>query len=382
MQRTFTADELLLDDSFINYCNKANAKDALLWENYLLQHPGEKATIEEAKAFVCGLKAMLREEEKQQSIQNLLGLMQAQQTTHDRLSEMEPPSRKISRIHWWLAAASLAFIVILGTWILKGGSTASTVATTSNNTSGDRVVSVLYHDQVAKTGAAQKKIFFLTDGTKVTMNANSIVSISSTFGRTERLVSLEGEAFFEVKHNAGLPFIVRLEDFDVKVLGTMFNVKSYSGEKTSEATLVKGKVEIVLKNDPGKKLFLNPNQKVVVNNTQPGELSTAENTSIDGKERIATVDVQSSSLSSDGVSIIETDWMQNRLEINDETFIDLKSKLERKYDVRINFSDEYVKMYKFTALFENESIDQVLKAMQLSYSFKYTIQNNEITISK
>jgi ferric-dicitrate binding protein FerR (iron transport regulator) len=80
--------------------------------------------------------------------------------------------------------------------------------------------------------------------------------------------------------------------------------------------------------------------------------------------------------------VIETAWAKNRFEIVNETFGEIKNKIERWYNVKIFFKDEEVTQYPFTASFENESIEQVLKALQYAYYFSYTKNGNEITISK
>ena len=74
--------------------------------------------------------------------------------------------------------------------------------------------------------------------------------------------------------------------------------------------------------------------------------------------------------------------MQNTLVIEDESFEMIKEKLERWYNVRLIFKDEKVKAYGFTGTFKHESIEQVLKAFQDSYFFNYTIDGQDITISK
>jgi ferric-dicitrate binding protein FerR (iron transport regulator) len=228
------------------------------------------------------------------------------------------------------------------------------------------------------TAKGQKKQITLSDGTTIVLNAGSSLHTDKDFGTENRTVYLSGEALFDVTHNADLPFVVHVADYDIKVLGTLFNVKAYPGEKTSETALLRGKVQI-LKKDGGD-LTLVPNQKVVFRNIGKATVQADS-----AKSTAATLSVQKIvpvHFSSKDSAVIETAWAQNRLEIVNEHFADMKEKLERWYNVKIVFKDAEVGRYTFTATFENENIQQVLQALQYAYHFNYKIQGGEIMISK
>ena len=92
------------------------------------------------------------------------------------------------------------------------------------------------------------------------MNSNSEIQYSTTYGENERKILLSGEAYFEVTPDKNRPFRVETPDFTVKVLGTAFNVASYTGNDHSGATLISGKVAI--KNNRREELLvLHPGQK-------------------------------------------------------------------------------------------------------------------------
>ena len=84
----------------------------------------------------------------------------------------------------------------------------------------------------------------LSDGTRVFLNAETKLKFPTKFQKEERVVVLEGEAYFEVRKDATHPFIVKANDVDVKVLGTSFNLRSYSDENSIATTLVSGKVAV------------------------------------------------------------------------------------------------------------------------------------------
>lgn len=101
----------------------------------------------------------------------------------------------------------------------------------------------------------------LPDSSQVRLNAGSILIFQEHFGKT-RTVYLNGEAYFNVAHNKNKPFIVNTTDMEVEVLGTVFNVSSYSGDNISSTTLESGKVNIHFKNADFEDIILSPNERI------------------------------------------------------------------------------------------------------------------------
>lgn len=123
--------------------------------------------------------------------------------------------------------------------------------------------SIQYHTLIVPTGKMQSLV--LSDGTRVTVNAKSTLKYPVVFSDSLREVYLEGEALFEVTKDQGKPFIVSGKDFEVDVLGTVFNVMSYDEEPMSRITLIEGnvrttagKVSVLLK--PGEQASILPEQ--------------------------------------------------------------------------------------------------------------------------
>jgi len=98
----------------------------------------------------------------------------------------------------------------------------------------------------------------LPDGSKVFLNSGSVFKISAEFNEENRNSELSGEAFFEVAHNPEKPFLVKTKDYQVKVLGTQFNVKSYPTAKQSKTSLLKGSVQV---NSSKAALMLKPGEQ-------------------------------------------------------------------------------------------------------------------------
>ena len=185
---------------------------------------------------------------------------------------------------------------------------------------------------------------------------------------------LEGEGYFDVVHNAQKPFTVHTAKIDIRDIGTIFNVKAYGTDKTTEASLIKGAVEIILNNKTKSKILLNPNHKLVLLNNK--DLNIAEG-KINGK---ALFVVRNVTKNTDNDSVVETDWTQNKLTFFDQPFDEIAVQMERWYGVKINILNPDVKAYHFTATFDHEDVTQVLEALKLSGNFKYRKEGDIISI--
>lgn len=126
----------------------------------------------------------------------------------------------------------------------------------NNNLSKDAILNQV----VVPYGKRQKVL--LSDGTLVQLNAGSKLTFPAAFSGKTREVYLKGEGFFEVHKNAEVPFIVKTDNIDIKVLGTKFNVSAYEDEQVTSAVLVEGKVNVTQKNKifSNKQFTLNPGQ--------------------------------------------------------------------------------------------------------------------------
>ncbi len=119
--------------------------------------------------------------------------------------------------------------------------------------------------------AGQRAELTLSDSTKVWLNAKTTLTFPSHFEGGNRSVTLDGEGYFNVTHNKNKPFIVKTEQYDIKVLGTEFNVHAYKGNPIFETSLLKGSVQIESANHRDN-LLLEPNKKAY---TDHGQLKTS-----------------------------------------------------------------------------------------------------------
>jgi len=241
--------------------------------------------------------------------------------------------------------------------------------------------------QEITTPAGAKSQITLPDGTNVWLNAKSHIKYSSEYGAKNRIVELDGEAFFDVETNPSKVFIVRTSEIDVKAYGTVFNVKSYPEENTIETTLLEGKIGVTRK-DLDKKsdeVVMEPNQRVVYYR-KIQELQEVDSESSEADNQVAEVKRPEQKLTyliSKGIDPHNfTSWKDGTLFISSETLERLAVKLERKYDVKIHFEDETLKNLKFTGSLENETVEQVMEAIGIAAQIDYTIEDRDIWLKQ
>jgi ferric-dicitrate binding protein FerR (iron transport regulator) len=227
----------------------------------------------------------------------------------------------------------------------------------------------------------------LPDGSKVWLNAGSKLTYNKDFGNNIREVELTGEAFFDVVHinspvhGQAVPFIIHTPQIDVHVVGTAFNVKSYPGDRQTETSLLRGKVEVLIHSRPDEKIILRPNEKLVVMNDEEMPRSTLPNKPTTIKNQPFVSVSKLSYTASDSIQV-ETAWVQNKLVFDNESFTEVAAKMERWYNVQFQFNDKQTRELRFSGVFENETIEQALAYMSITAPFHYAITGNKITIKR
>ena len=220
----------------------------------------------------------------------------------------------------------------------------------------------------------------LPDGSSVWLNASSKLTYGENFGKKLREVNLTGEAFFDVVKDPSHPFIIHTTVVDVKVLGTAFNVRSYPNDANTETSVLRGQVEVTVKNRENTRYYLKPNEKVIVANG----LVRTSNPNTKKQEYIRPiVSIQPLTYYYVDSSIVETSWVENKLVFQEnETFSEVALKMERWYGVHISFEDPRVAEYRMYGSFTSETIRQALDALKIGFNFNYKMNKDEIIITK
>ncbi len=222
---------------------------------------------------------------------------------------------------------------------------------------------------------------YLPDGTRVWLNAASHIVYNKDFGKTDREVNLSGEAFFDVAHDPAKPFVIHAARIDIKVLGTSFNVKSYPADKTTETVLIRGSIEVAIRNRTNKKIILKPNEKLVIDNDDSATLRRhiATHLATSPAEHSPVTILRPTYEHTTG-TMVETSWVDNKLIFQDMRFGNLAKDMERWYGVSIAFARPELEQLQFTGSFQQETIRQALDALRLTATFNYTISGNQINI--
>lgn len=209
-------------------------------------------------------------------------------------------------------------------------------------------------DMVVDVEKGQKAKITLPDGTLVWINSDSKLTYGNRFDSDERVVHLEGEAYFEVTPDKERPFTVETGLLSVTALGTSFNVKSYAEEQLVSATLMTGKIEVRSVEDSH---ILLPNQKLIFNK-QTGQM---DKSTIENAENYAF-------------------WKYNSLHFDAETFENIAHTLERYYNTQIVFESESLKKYRFTGSPGNTSLESILQILSLTSPLSYEVKDNVIIL--
>jgi transmembrane sensor len=343
---------------------------------HLQQNGGDQYLYEMLSAYWLQHPDLLQEEanDEEERFQRIVHATTPPTTITASRAVSEAAARTIS-FRRWLSYAAM-FIGLAGCayfiyWYKTGNKSISPAVTANNG----------INEVVAKPGSRSKLV--LPDGTQVWLNAESRITYQHSFNTKKREVSLEGEAFFDVTHDAERPFIVHTSGIDIKVLGTAFNVKSYASDETIETTLLRGSIEVVKKDDPAApKVILRPHEKLVFNKH---ELVNDEDTATHAPIKLIRVQEPGISIRMlpknrpDSV-MKETSWLYNKLNFDGDSFEELAAKMERWYDVHITIRNERLKRVRLKGSFDVETIRQALEALRVSVPFEYEMEGGEVTI--
>lgn len=200
--------------------------------------------------------------------------------------------------------------------------------------------------QIINIPMGAKSKLVLPDSSIVWLNSGSTLSYPQQFGEN-RPVTLAGEAYFEVSKNKK-PFVVSTNYGNVKVKGTSFNVKAYTDDNAFETTLEEGVVAFVVKNTENE-VTLRPGEQI-------------EKTS--AGFNVKKVETK-----------YFTSWKEGKLLFNKEPFPDFIKKLERWYNVKIEYSDPELDKLWYTGTIEMETISEVMEMISKAAPVKYSFNN-------
>ncbi len=207
----------------------------------------------------------------------------------------------------------------------------------------------IYNTVTVPRGGEYKLV--LADGTIVWLNSDSHIRYPVTFSGNTRQVELEGEAYFEVAKDVEKPFIVRMNEYNVRVTGTQFNVRNYLNESLA-TTLVEGGVQI--------------ERKGKVDRLRPGQQAVLENNEI----RIRVVNVEE-----------QVAWRHGAFGFTQCRLENIMEELARWYDVDVFYMNQQVKDYHFSAWFKrSSSINEVINILEKTKKISLDLKGRILTV--
>lgn len=248
---------------------------------------------------------------------------------------------------WLMVTAILTIVITAGYFI------------TSRNTVTESVSAI--SEQIEKhTPRGHRSSILLRDGSKVSLNSETKITYDENFGIDNRRIYLEGEAFFEVAKDEDLPFVVTSKNLITRALGTSFNVRDYGDEDSASIALATGKVKVKRSQNPTKKfkIFLNPNEQVILNKSSQKWSKTSFE-----PEKVLS-------------------WKDSNLNFEDMSLARIIKTLERWYDVKIKVRGEGIEklMYEGTGIFQKQSLENVLDTLGYTMGFESSINDKQIII--
>lgn len=192
----------------------------------------------------------------------------------------------------------------------------------------------------------------LADGTKVYLNAVSSIKYPTHFNGDQRIVELDGEAYFEVAKNKDKPFIVKSGQQSIEVLGTHFNVHAYNNESIVKTTLLEGSVAVSYKN-----------QKTIL---KPGQQSSMA----DNWKKIAIKEVDTQAAIA---------WKNGRFKFDNADLKTVMKQLERWYGIKVEYRGDVSDVRFNGGTFMNKNLSEVLKVLELN-NIKFKVEGNTVVV--
>ncbi|HUW91535.1 MAG TPA: FecR domain-containing protein [Bacteroidales bacterium] len=373
-----TAKEFLADESFVVWIKqgKENMNLDLYWKTVMDQNPDLYEEINKAIEIVKILSS-------QEVFNNDKMKGEIWKKIQDRISRSKP-LQVVSFVKHYILQYQKVAAVLLIVLLLAGAAWSGFFVRSKMIVADGSVFTTIY------SPAGQKTEVTLPDKSKVWLNSKTTLRYSSAFNIEDRHVYLDGEAFFDVAKES-LPFEVLTAAIHIQVLGTAFNVKCYSDEEIVEATLVRGSMKVEKLNEvtgESEEILLRPNQKVVfarrtasipevdehVTESRPVTVREAESIRLQKVRQVDLIDAYDTEKS--------TGWKDGLLIIDGETLSDLSKKIERRYDVQFIFLKEELKDFKYTGTLQEYSLEQVLKALEMTSPISYNVDKQIVYIDE
>jgi transmembrane sensor len=204
------------------------------------------------------------------------------------------------------------------------------------------------------TGPGQRMVVELKDGTTVTIAPRTRLRVSATFGVSDRNVTLDGEAFFDIAHQSREPFVIRTRNAVTRVLGTRLNLRAY--DSTTTVAVVDGKISLAREDATASSGLIVP----------AGYVGTLEP---NGEAQLRRGDLER-----------YIGWVQGRLVFRETPLPDVLDDIGRRFDVRVSVDDPLLLRQRLTADWPDRSLERVLESLALVLHVHVAREGGEIVL--
>jgi transmembrane sensor len=219
------------------------------------------------------------------------------------------------------------------------------------NSTKTGVEEILYNTISTPRGGEYQVV--LPDGSQVWLNAASSLRFPTSFSGKERAVEITGEAYFEVAKKTNMPFVVKVNSAEIRVLGTHFNIMAYDEEALVKTTLLEGSVQFT---SGSNQAILKPGQQSqLVNN---GQLKVMDNVNLE--EVMA--------------------WKNGMFHFERMDIETLMRQISRWYDVEVFYQDHNIEEKFIADIPRNTNLSDVLKALELTGKVQFTVEGKKVIV--
>lgn len=344
----YTVEDLLADETFLNYLNKSNPEDVYKWESILVDYPLLKERVSEA-AFLHSMLVAQGKPDKERDLQKLMQVIEHKEMVESEIHEDTTLSDyKFFKRRLVLMVAVLTAILVAILW-WDGNNMPREVAAYSSSYDSYMLM--------AETKLGERKEINLPDGSTVVLNGSSVLSIHRDFNKQQRIVKIIGEGFFEVAKNKAKPFMVVAGNTVTTALGTSFKVNSSKKDEIS-VMLATGKVSV--KEIKESKI----NQEEIL---EPGE-------------QVKVYSYRNLNKSQFDINEI-TNWKTRNIKFSSANLNEIKDKLLEVYGISIVALNEPRKSLAFTGEMHDMDVNEVLDIIGTINRFTYETKNDKVYIT-
>ncbi|MBP2830678.1 DUF4974 domain-containing protein [Aquimarina sp. U1-2] len=339
MKKKKNIEDFLSDEEFVRWVKNPDPELDIFWLKWLQLYPEQRDVLMKSREIILSMKFKthaVKATVEEQSLDHILSMNSIIKTPRKK--------DKTSTSFIFLKVAAIVIVLLSSTYLVND------YLSTPIKIPPQAKVS----DIIKKNPNGRQSKIRLPDGSIVWLNAGSALSYPSVFTDTERVVSLDGQAFFEVVEDTVRPFRVNSLGLTTTALGTSFDVNAYSDQnKEVKISLVSGKISIENKS-----------------------LKT-ENITYPGEQLIYSIKDQKSSIRSFDLKEVIA-WKEQILYFKNASLSEVIQKLERWYGVEIQLKNRPSKNWNLTGEFKKQKLKRVLDRLSFIEDFNYKIKGKII----